>query len=158
RRSTSSEWGRGRGLTRACALVVLVLSSGCFRARVERRDVPVDTGVPLAFGGGGGPSLTWDFGGGHAPVPAPPVTRAVRRSGHYVVRGTDGDHLAYRIELDVIPRPVTRAVPGEAEWVLFSPRVKADFDESLDFFEGVLGASGLQSLIDGSLLAALAID
>jgi hypothetical protein len=138
-------------------MVVLALC-GCLRTRVERREVPVDTGIALPFGDPHGPVLSWDFGDGTPRVEAAFVKRAFTRGGHYLVRGTEGDRLAWQIELDAVPRPVTRAVPADAEWVVFSPQVKADFDASLDFFEHVVGAQNLQGMIDGSLLGSLAID
>lgn len=140
------------------AIVLMAVSSGCLRTRVERREVPADCGVPLTFGDEGGAVLQWDFGDGSAKVGAAQVKKAFARAGHYVVRATQGERLAWQIDLDVIPRPVTRAIPADAEWAAYAPQVKADFEASLDFFERVLGAQNLQALIDGSLLAALAID
>lgn len=145
-------------MKKALAALVIVVVSGCFRTRIERRDVPVDTGIPLTFGDEGGTPLTWDFGDGTPPVVAAQVTKAFPRGGHYTVRGKDGDRLAWQIDLDAIPRPVTRAIPGDASWAIFAPRVKEDFVGSLDFFESAFGSSNLQSLIDGTVLPSLAVD
>ncbi|MBL8956298.1 MAG: hypothetical protein JNK82_36330 [Myxococcaceae bacterium] len=134
------------------------LLTGCFRTRVERRDVPVDTGTVLVFGDEQGPELEWEFGDGSPKVTARQVKKAFARGGHYTVRGVDGERLRWQIDLDAIPRPVTRAVPPDAEWAVYSPQLKADFIDSLDFFERVLGASNLQSLIDGWVLPTLAVD
>lgn len=137
---------------------MLVALSGCFRTRIERRDVPVDTGVPLTFGEEGGTPLTWDFGDGTPTVVAPQVVKAFARGGHYTVRAKDRDRLAWQIDLDAIPRPVTRAIPADASWAIFAPHVKEDFVGSLDFFESAFGPSNLQSLIDGTVLPGLAVD
>ncbi|MBK7861724.1 MAG: hypothetical protein IPJ65_24535 [Archangiaceae bacterium] len=140
------------------AVVLLAAVSGCLRTHFERRSVPVDTGLPLSFGEEGGAVLSWDFGDGSPRVEAAHVERAFTRGGHYVVRATAGEQLVWQIELDAMPRPVTRAVPAAAEWAVFAPQVKGDFNGSLDFFERVLGPGNLQSVLDGTLLAALAID
>ncbi len=145
-------------MRRPLAAILLIGLSGCFRSHVERRDVPVDTGVVLELGDPQGPQLTWDFGDGSPKVVAPAVKKAFARAGHYTVRGTDGDAVRWQIDLDAVPRTVTRALPPDTEWALYSPRLEADFIASLDFFEHVLGPSNLQSLIDGWVLPALAID
>ncbi len=145
-------------LKNALVALLLVLLAGCFRTRIERRDVPVDTGVPLTLGEEGGTVLSWDFGDGSPPVVAAQVKKAFARAGHYTIRAKDGERLVWQIDLDAIPRPVTRAIPVDADWAVFTPSVKDDFVGSLDFFEDAFGASNLQGLIDGSVLAPLAID
>jgi len=150
-------------LKRALAAILLLgltggSLTGCFRTRIERHDVPVDTGTVLVFGDEQGTPLTWDFGDGSPKVQAPLVKKAFARAGHYTVRGTDGETLRWQVDLDAVPRAVTRAMPADAEWAIYSPQVKADFLGSLDFFEHVLGATNLQALIDGWVLPGLAVD
>jgi hypothetical protein len=138
---------------------VLLLSSGCFRStRVEKRDVPVDTGTPVSFGDEKGPALDWELGDGTAVTRAATITHAFSKAGHYVVLGKEGDRLAWHVELNVIPRPVVRAVPADADWLLFAPTVKGDLDATLDFFERLTNTATLQQVADSWLLPALAVE
>jgi hypothetical protein len=133
--------------------------SACFRStRLEKREAPVDTGVPVSFGDAGGPTLSWDVSDGSAPTRAPLLNHAFARAGHYTVVGKDAERIAWRIEVDVIPRPVVRAVPADAEWVLFAPTVRGDLDATLDFFERVSNTATVQQLADSWVLPALAVD
>lgn len=141
------------------AVSLLLVFTGCLRStRIEKRDAPVDTGVPLTFGDPNGPVLQWELSDGSPAVSGAAIEKAFQRAGHFTVKGREGDRLAWQVEVDVIPRPVTRAVPLDAEWLVFAPTVKGDLNAVLDFFEKVLGPGNLQSLLDGQVLPALAVD
>jgi hypothetical protein len=142
----------------AIVFAALLASSACFRlTRTEKREA-VDTGLPVPFGEEAGPPIDWDFGDGTPHETAPSVRHAFARSGHYLVTGKVGERLRWKVELDVIPRPVVRATPTDAQWLLFAPTVKGDLDATLDFVERLTSTGTIQQFADSWLLPALAVD
>lgn len=131
--------------------------------RVERVTQPVEAGVPFAFGDERGPLLEWQFADGTPALQARSVRHAFSRSGRFVVTGTEkgrvgSDFVAWRVELEVVPRFVTHAVPADAEALLYSPSAGEDFVAVVDFLERLVGAASAQRYLDTSVLPALAVD
>jgi hypothetical protein len=74
------------------------------------------------------------------------------------VQGFDGDFLAQRIDLVIVPRALQRAVPQECEALIWTPSLKEDLGPVVDFLERVAGPGNLQRVFEESWLPALAIE
>ncbi|MFB1482093.1 PKD domain-containing protein [Corallococcus sp. RDP092CA] len=118
----------------------------------------LEAGVPEAFGATSAkaPSVTWDFGDGTAPQTAPGVKHAWATAGRYTVRALDGEKELARVVLTVVPRPVLRAVPADAQTVLWVPRLRGNVEGLVDFYERLVGeANASRTLADTPLVPLL---
>jgi len=142
-------------VSRVAPLCLLALLAGCHRI-VRETKIPgqIDTGVAVEFNAEG--PLSWDFGDGTVRSPTP--KHAFAKAGKYVVQGFDGDFLAERIEVVVVPRPLVRAVPEDTEALAWAPSLKEDLGPTVDFFEKVAGPGNTQKVLEESWLPALAVE
>jgi sodium transport system permease protein len=94
-------------------LALLCAGSGCVRRlQVLELDGPLEAGVAGTFSGTPKP-LKWDFGDGTAPTTGLQGTHAWAKAGKYTVQAWDGEALALRSEVTVVPRALLRAVPPQ---------------------------------------------
>ncbi|MGE6762574.1 PKD domain-containing protein [Corallococcus interemptor] len=118
----------------------------------------LEAGVPEAFGSSApkAPAITWDFGDGTPPQTAPGVRHAFSTAGRYTVRALDKDQELARVVLTVVPRPVLRAVPSDAQTVLYVPRLRGNVEGLVDFYERLVGrGNARRTLADTPLLPLL---
>lgn len=144
-------------MSRRLALACLAVALGaCPRTvREERREQPVDTGVPVPFQAR--EPLAWDFGDGSARATGQQVLHAYDRAGTYVVQGFAGDALAERVEVVVAPRSVFHAVPPQVQAFL-AARTVGELSPAVDFAERLVGARTVQRFLDEWPVVAFAID
>jgi hypothetical protein len=121
--------------------------------RVERRDAPVEAGVPVTFEAES--SRTWNFGDGSAAVQGRLVRHAFERPGRYVVRGNEGDSLRDEIALVVAPRPVSHQVPPDAQWAVLVAQA-GGLAQLTDAAEQLAGATLVQRWLEMHPVAAWA--
>ncbi len=139
-------------------LALLSLGSGCVRRlQVLKLDGPLEAGVPGTFSGTPKP-LKWDFGDGTAPSQGLQGTHAWARAGSYTVQAWDGEFLALRAEVTVVPRALLRAVPPQATSVLYAPSLGQALSDAVDFLERALGAAQLQKWLDETMIPQLAVE
>lgn len=126
-------------------LVVFLVAQGCVRAvREERRERPVDTGVPVSFSGEG--PRRWEFGDG-ATASGQQVQHAFAKAGRYEVKAFEGERLTDRLSVLVQPRDVFRAVSPRADAVLVFRSVD-DVAPAIDFLEKVASGATVASLVE----------
>ena len=110
-------------------------------------DAPLEAhaGESVLFGRADGPELQWQFGDGSPEVTASLVEHTFSRSGQYRVQGLRRGRAFEQVVVGVSPRAVLRAVPADAELVLFVPRTQGALEPAVDFLERALQglASGL---------------
>lgn len=127
---------------------VALTGLGCPRAvRPEvGTDRTVESGVPVDFGAEGkdSPEVTWDFGDGAPSQHGGRVSHAFGRSGTYVVRALDKDTVLASAKLTVVPRPVLRAIPEDAEVAVFFPEVRGNVEPLMTFGARLLGEEQLR--------------
>ena len=121
--------------------------------RVERRDAPVEAGIPVIFEAES--SRTWNFGDGSAPVQGRLVRHAFERPGRYVVRGNEGDSLRDEVALVVAPRPVSHQVPPDAQWAVLVAQA-GGLAQLTDAAEQLAGAALVQRWLEIHPVAAWA--
>ncbi|RKH07249.1 PKD domain-containing protein [Corallococcus carmarthensis] len=117
----------------------------------------LEAGVPEAFGSTApkAPAITWDFGDGTPPRTAPGASHAWATAGRYTVRALDGEKELARVVLTVVPRPVLRAVPQDAQTVLWVPRLRGNVEGLVDFYERLVGAGNARRTLEETPLAPL---
>lgn len=141
------------------AVALLALFAGCHRVvRETKIDGQIDTGALLDFGTPDGPELSWDFGDGSPRAPARQTKHAFHKAGRYLVQGYDGDFLAEKIELIVVPRALIRAAPEDADVLVWLPSLKEDLGQTVDFWERVAGPGNVQRTLEQFWLPALAVE
>jgi PKD domain len=150
-----------RALIAFCLVAVALVGSGCRRAvRAEAgEDRTVEAGVPVGFGSEAqdAPVVTWDFGDGTPPRQGARVSHAFPRAGTYTVRalGKDKkDEVLDSARVSVVPRPVLRAIPADAEVAAFFPHLRRNVEPLLGFYSRLVGeARELDSLEELPLLS-----
>ncbi|RKH23151.1 PKD domain-containing protein [Corallococcus sp. CA041A] len=134
-------------------------ASGCRGLRADLGpERTLEAGVPEAFGSTSpkAPSITWDFGDGTPPQTVPGVRHAWATAGRYTVRALDGDKELARVVLTVVPRPVLRAVPEDAQTVLWVPRLRGNVEGLVNFYGRLVGEGNMrQTLADTPLVPLL---
>lgn len=139
-------------------LALLAVGTGCVRRlQVLVLDAPLETGVPGTFSGTPG-ELKWDFGDGTPPSRSLTGTHAWAKAGKYTVQAWDGDFLALRAQVTVVPRPLLRAVPPQATSVMFAPTLGQPLSEAVDFLERAIGSPQLQKWLDETVVPQLAVE
>lgn len=121
--------------------------------RVERRDTPVEAGVPVSFEAES--TRTWTFGDGSPVAQGRLVRHAFERAGRYVVRGTEGESLREEITLVVAPRPISHQVPPDAQWALLVTQA-GGLAQLTDAAEKLVGADLVQRWLELHPVAAWA--
>lgn len=133
------------------ALCVVLVVSGCARQlRPELgSDRTVEAGEPVSFGAQGeeAPLVTWRFGDDAKPVEAKQVSHAFSRSGTYTVEAAskEGEVLG-SVQVQVVPRPVLKAVPLASEFVVFVPKLRANLPPVLQFANTATGGGLYEEL------------
>jgi hypothetical protein len=115
-------------------------------------------GVPVSFGEESGPAVEWDFGDGSPQVTGALVQHAFSRAGRFTVIGTGRDGYSERRLIDVVPRPVTAAIPSAATASVYLSQVGGNLEKVIDFLEKLLGAESAQRMLDNSPLSYLAVE
>ncbi|RKH69685.1 PKD domain-containing protein [Corallococcus aberystwythensis] len=132
--------------------------SGCRGLRPDLGpERTLEAGVPETFGSTApkAPTLTWDFGDGTPPRTAPGASHAWDSAGRYTVRALDGDKELARVVLTVVPRPVLRAVPQDAQTVLWVPRLRGNVEGLVDFYERLVGRGNARQTLGETPLVPL---
>ncbi|KFA92362.1 PKD domain-containing protein [Archangium violaceum] len=147
-----------RALTVLVVVAVALVGPGCRRA--VKPEVggarTVEAGVPVGFGSEarGAPEVTWDFGDGSPPQPGARVSHAFPRAGSFQVRALEKDEVLASATVTVVPRPVLRAMPADAEVAVFFPQLRGNVEPLVGFFARMLGqAQTRQALEDAPLLS-----
>ncbi|MCP3141292.1 PKD domain-containing protein [Pyxidicoccus xibeiensis] len=133
--------------------------SGCRRAVKPDlgQDRAVEAGVPVELGSReeGAAAVTWELGDGTPPQQAASVSHAFARPGAYTVRALhDGEEVG-RVRLTVVPRPVLRAVPAEAQTVLWVSQVRGGVEPLVDFYERLIGPENARRTLEEAPLVSL---
>lgn len=143
----------------ACALLALA-GSGCRRA--ARPDMggerTVEAGVELRFGSASpeAPVATWEFGDGKQAT-GREVTHAWARAGTYTVRALVEGEEQGRAQVQVVPRPVLRAIPPQADIAVFIPELRGNVQVLVDFYEQLVGTERAMELLESTPLAWLVL-
>ncbi|WP_223635034.1 PKD domain-containing protein [Corallococcus sp. EGB] len=133
-------------------------AAGCRSVRPDLGpERTLEAGVPEAFGSSAAkaPSVTWDFGDGTPPQTAPGVKHAWATAGRYTVRALDGDKELARVVLTVVPRPVLRAVPEDAQTVLWVPRLRGNVEGLVGFYGRLVGEANASRTLEDTPLVPL---
>lgn len=140
-----------------CVALVLA-ASGCRRAvRPELGgDRTVEAGVPATFGSAqeGAPAVTWDFGDGQQATGAR-VTHDFARAGSYTVRALHEGQEVGRAVVTVEPRPLLRAIPADANMVLYVPRLRGNVEPMVSFYEQLIGPDNARRSLEGAPFVGL---
>ncbi|NBD08538.1 MULTISPECIES: PKD domain-containing protein [Corallococcus] len=117
----------------------------------------LEAGVPESFGSQSpkAPTVTWDFGDGTPPQTAAGARHAWATAGRYTVRALDGQKELARVVLTVVPRPVLRAVPADAQTVLWVPRLRGNVEGLMGFYERMVGAANARRTLEDAPLVPL---
>ncbi|MBJ6763218.1 PKD domain-containing protein [Myxococcaceae bacterium JPH2] len=143
-----------------CLAAVGLASSGCHAVRPEVGQArTLEAGVPESFGSASpkAPVVTWDFGDGTPHQSAAQVHHAFARAGTYTVRALSADTEAARVQLTVVPRPLLRAVPPDAQTVLWLPRLHGGVEPLVDFYERLVGAENARATLEEAPLVPLVL-
>lgn len=108
-------------------------AAGCAHAPRSATDStqPFFTGEPLRVGSDG---YEWSFGDGDG-AQGPGGVHTFARAGRYEVIASRGGEVLSRLVLQLLPRPVLRAVPPDASLVLWIPAPKDSVGAIVDFCE-----------------------
>ncbi|MFP2933286.1 PKD domain-containing protein [Pyxidicoccus sp. 3LG] len=133
--------------------------SGCRRAvRPDLgQDRAVEAGVPVELGSReeGAAAVTWELGDGTPPQEAARLSHAFARPGAYTVRALHEGEEVGRVQLTVVPRPVLRAVPAEAQTVLWVPQLRGSVESLVDFYERLIGPENARRSLEEAPLVSL---
>ena len=141
-----------------CWVAVALVGPGCRRAVKPDLgpDRTVEAGVPVRFGAEGpeAPVVTWRFGDKAQPRKAAQATHAWARAGTYTVEALDEDgKVVGSARLTVVPRPLLRAIPAEADFAAFFPELRGKVQPVLDFYARAMGRrQAVESLREAPLL------
>lgn len=147
-----------RALTVLVVVAVALTGPGCRRAVKPEAggERTVEAGVPVGFGSEArdAPEVRWDFGDGSPPEHGARVSHAFPRAGTYRVRALERDEELAGATVTVVPRPVPRAIPADAEVALFIPQLRGNVEPLVGFFSRMLGeAQARQALEEAPLLS-----
>jgi hypothetical protein len=141
-----------------CWVAVALVGPGCRRAVKPDMgpDRTVEAGVPVRFGAEGpdAPVVTWRFGDKAEPRKAAQASHAWARAGTYTVEALDEEgKVVGSARLTVVPRPLLRAIPAEADFAAFFPELRGKVQPVLDFSTRMMGRQvALESLREAPLL------
>jgi len=150
-----------RCLTAFLLVTVALMGGGCRRgAKPDAgEDRTVEAGVPVVFGSesSDAPAVTWDFGDGSPPAKGTRVSHAFARQGAYTVRALEKDAVQASARLTVVPRPVLRAIPDDAEVALFFPQLRGNVEPVMGFVSRLVGESQLLRSLEALPLLSLVL-
>ncbi|MGZ3458616.1 MAG: PKD domain-containing protein, partial [Archangium sp.] len=138
-----------------------LLGPGCHRA--VKPEVggarTVEAGVPVGFGSEAkdAPVVTWDFGDGTPPQQGARVSHAFPRAGTYTVRALEKNEVLASARLTVVPRPVLRAMPADAEVAAFFPQLRGNVEPLVGFVSRLLGESQARQMLEEAPLLSLVL-
>lgn len=120
-----------------------LVAPGCHHAVKPElgQDRTVEAGVPVEFGSGlkDAPEVTWNFGDGTPVQKAARVSHAFPRAGAFTVQALEGATELAQARITVVPRPVLRAIPGDATVAFFVPQLRGNLQPMVDFYEQLVG-------------------
>lgn len=141
-------------------VALLLTASGCRRAvRPELGgDRTVEAGLPTTFGSAesGDPAITWEFGDGQQATGAR-VTHAFERSGTFTVRALHEGQEVGRAVLTVVPRPLLRAIPADANMALYVSRLRGNVEPMVSFYEQLIGPDNARRSLEGAPFVGLVL-
>ncbi|GEN08692.1 hypothetical protein SAMN05443572_108266 [Myxococcus fulvus] len=155
-----------RSVRRSVTLFLLLTAvgltgPGCRRAvRTDLgEDRTVEAGVPVTLGSEekGAQALSWDVGDGTPTKQGAQLSHAFARPGAYTVRALHEGQEVGRVRLTVVPRPLLRAVPGEAQTVLWMPRLQGNVEPLVDFHERLIGPEEAEEALREAPLVSLVL-
>ncbi|ATB27316.1 PKD domain-containing protein [Melittangium boletus] len=142
-------------------VTVALLGGGCRRgAKPDAgEDRTVEAGVPVVFGSesSDAPAVTWDFGDGSPPAKGTRVSHAFARQGAYTVRALEKDAVQASARLTVVPRPVLRAIPADAEVAVFFPQLRGNVEPVMGFVSRLVGESQVLQSLEAMPLLSLVL-
>ncbi|HEX5751461.1 MAG TPA: PKD domain-containing protein [Archangium sp.] len=150
-----------RALTVLVVVAVALAGPGCRRAvKPEAGGArTVEAGVPVGFGSEArdAPEVTWDFGDGSPPRQGARVSHAFPRAGSFQVRALEKDAVLASASVTVVPRPVLRAMPADAEVAVFFPRLRGNVEPLVGFFARMLGQAQTRQALEEAPLLSLVL-
>ncbi len=150
-----------RALTALVVVAVALVGPGCRRAVKPEAggDRTVEAGVPVGFGSEarGAPEVSWDFGDGSPPQQGARVSHAFPRAGRYQVRALEKDEVLASATVTVVPRPVLRAMPADAEVAIFFPQLRGNVEPLVGFFSRMLGQAQTRQALEEAPLLSLVL-
>jgi hypothetical protein len=142
-------------------VAVALVGPGCRRAVKPEAggDRTVEAGVPVGFGSEarGAPEVSWDFGDGSPPQQGARVSHAFPRAGRYQVRALEKDEVLASATVTVVPRPVLRAMPADAEVAIFFPQLRGNVEPLVGFFSRMLGQAQTRQALEEAPLLSLVL-
>jgi len=148
-------------LTALCLVAAALVGSGCHRAVKPEvgGDRTVEAGVPVGFGSEArdAPEVTWDFGDGTPPGQGARVSHAFPRAGTYTVRALKKDEVLGSAQVTVVPRPVLRAIPADAEVVVFFAQLRDNVEPLVGFYSRLVGESQARASLEEAPMLSLVL-
>ncbi len=150
-----------RALTAFWLVTVVLVGPGCRRmVKPEAgEDRTVEAGVPVGFGSEAkdAPVVTWDFGDGSPPRQGARVSHAFPRAGAFTVRALEKDEVLASARVTVVPRPVLRAIPADAEVAVFFPQLRGNVEPLLGFYSRLVGEAQARSSLEEAPMLSLVL-
>ncbi|HYO70828.1 MAG TPA: PKD domain-containing protein [Archangium sp.] len=150
-----------RALTVLVVVAVALVGPGCRRAVKPEAggERTVEAGVPVGFGSEApdAPGVTWDFGDGSPPQQGARLSHAFPRAGRFQVRALEKDEVLASATVTVVPRPVLRAVPADAEIALFFPQLRGNVEPLVGFLARMLGQGQTRQALEEAPLLSLVL-
>jgi hypothetical protein len=122
-------------------------------------DRTVEAGVPVGFGSEArnAPEVTWDFGDGTPPGQGARVSHAFPRAGTYTVRALKKDEVLASAQVTVVPRPVLRAIPADAEVAVFFAQLRGNVEPLLGFYSRLVGEAQARASLEEAPMLSLVL-
>ncbi len=150
-----------RALTVFGLVAAVLVGFGCRRmVKPEAgEDRTVEAGVPVGFGSEArdAPVVTWDFGDGSPPRQGARVSHAFARAGAFTVRALEKDEVLASARVTVVPRPVLRAIPEDAEVAVFFPQLRGNVEPLLGFYSRLVGEAQARSSLEEAPMLSLVL-
>lgn len=150
-------------LTAVFLVAVTLVASGCHRAVKPEMggERTVEAGVPVDFGSEAkdAPVVRWDFGDGSPPQQGARVSHAFPRAGAFQVRALEQkkDEVLGSAKVTVVPRPVLRAMPADAEVAIFFPQLRGNVEPLMGFASRLLGEKQARQTLEEAPLLSLVL-
>jgi PKD repeat protein len=108
------------------------------------------------------PVVTWDFGDGSPPQQGGRVSHAFARAGAYTVRALEKDkkdEVLASAMVTVVPRPLLRAIPADAEVAVYFPQLRGNVEPLMGFYSRLLGGNAqAREMLDDTPLLSLVLN
>ncbi|XXF75917.1 PKD domain-containing protein [Myxococcaceae bacterium GXIMD 01537] len=151
---------RVKPLAWAGLLALAFTTAGCRRAVKPEvgGDRTVEAGVPAAFGAKaeGAPVVQWEFGDGQQAMGAS-ASHAYWREGTYTVRALHEGQEVGRAVVTVVPRPLLRAIPEDAQLALYVPRLRGNVEPLVTFYSQLVGPENARLSLERAPLVPLVL-